>query len=121
MHRVLEQGGLVILTLLAEEARSENVQLFQGLFNAILSDHPNWPQPGPSCGMDSSEWMGYLKEAHFGKIGITEYAREAAGRPNIHQEAPQILRELCEQQGWLQEDGAVVLQNTAVMLTGVKD
>ncbi len=33
----------------------------------------------------------------------------------------QILRELCEQQGWLQEDGAVVLQNTAVMLTGVKD
>lgn len=52
------------------------VQLFQGLFNAILSDHPNWPQPGPSCGMDSSEWMGYLKEAHFGKIGITEYARE---------------------------------------------
>ena len=93
------------------------VQLFQGLFNAILSDHPNWPQPGPSCGMDSSEWMGYLKEAHFGKIGITEYAREvlftmagltwfmvgpssqiaplldklqAAGRPNIHQEAPQV-------------------------------
>ncbi|DBB06204.1 TPA: hypothetical protein ACH3X3_009753 [Trebouxia sp. C0006] len=46
---------------------------------------------------------------------------QAAGRPNIHQEAPQILRELCEQQGWLQEDGAVVLQNTAVMLTGVKD
>ncbi len=36
MHRVLEQGGLVILTLLAEEARSENVQVrYQLCINSI--------------------------------------------------------------------------------------
>lgn len=91
--------------------------MFLGLTKALMQDYPDWPLPAPSCSVEDAAWQQLLEEANFGQVSLSEYAQvvlfempelmefmlgpcsqfaplldklQAAGKANIHQEAPQV-------------------------------
>ena len=90
--------------------------MFSGLTKALRQD-PEWRMPATPRSADGSVWQQLLEEANFGRVSLSEYAQEvrfempdllefmlgprsqfaplldklqAAGKANIHQEAPQV-------------------------------
>lgn len=143
-NRVLQPGGLLVATVWGEVENCQNAQAFQGFAKALMGPEfsltPPWPLTDPHA------LKQHLQAANFENVKCAEYSHnfqfqlddfvrfltgphsqfepmlnklQAAGDSNIHQQAPQALKDMCAARVWLQKD-VVHLNNTALLFTAVK-